>query len=92
MFIVVAYDIREDRRRVKVFKALRDFGEPVQFSVFECDLDPVSLAAMRKKVESLIDPGVDSVRYYALCKECRKGIRTLPGYAGPKEDPRLLII
>ena len=40
MFIVVAYDICDDRRRLCVHKALKNFGHPVQYSTFECLLDP----------------------------------------------------
>ena len=38
MFIVVAYDIEDDKQRTRLHKTLRRFGEPVQFSVFECIL------------------------------------------------------
>jgi CRISPR-associated protein Cas2 len=36
---LVSYDIRNDKRRDKVFKALRNFGDHVQFSVFLCELN-----------------------------------------------------
>ena len=38
MQFVVAYDIRQDRRRNKVMNTLKDFGLRVQYSVFECEL------------------------------------------------------
>ena len=37
-FIVVVYDISNDRRRVKLHNLFRDYGTPVQYSVFECYL------------------------------------------------------
>jgi len=39
MLILVSYDIPNDRRRVKIAKTLEDFGDRVQYSVFECDLE-----------------------------------------------------
>ena len=36
---VVAYDISDDRRRLRLHRLLRGFGEPVQKSVFVCQLD-----------------------------------------------------
>jgi len=39
MLIVVSYDIPDDRRRLQLSKALKDFGKRVQWSVFECHLD-----------------------------------------------------
>jgi len=38
-FIVLAYDIPDDRRRTKLFKTLKRFGFPVQESVFEFHLN-----------------------------------------------------
>ena len=38
MYVVVSYDITNDRRRLKVMKTLEGFGERVQYSVFECRL------------------------------------------------------
>ena len=39
-FFLVSYDIPDDRRRARVFKLLRGWGERVQFSVFCCQLNP----------------------------------------------------
>src|SRR6185436_13646804 len=39
MLILVSYDIPDDRRRTKLANALKDFGERVQYSVFEFLLD-----------------------------------------------------
>lgn len=36
---VVAYDISDDKRRLRLHRLLRGFGEPVQKSVFVCQLD-----------------------------------------------------
>ena len=77
-FIVVVYDISNDRRRVKLHNLLRDYGTPVQYSVFECYLDPERAAAMKKRVVKLIKQKVDSVRFYTLCEACVKRIEA-PG-------------
>ena len=39
MFYVVSYDIVDDARRTRVHATLKDYGTPVQYSVFECDVD-----------------------------------------------------
>lgn len=70
MFIVVSYDIVDDKRRTKVHKALKNFGTPVQYSVFECQLDSPTLARLQKRLKALIRPQEDSVRYYTLCEAC----------------------
>ena len=37
---LVCYDIADDKRLRKVFKTCGNFGDHLQFSVFECDLNP----------------------------------------------------
>ena len=39
-FYLVSYDIPDDKRRVRVFKLMRGWGERVQYSVFCCQLNP----------------------------------------------------
>jgi CRISPR/Cas system-associated endoribonuclease Cas2 len=45
--IVVSYDIPDDRRRLRLAHALKDFGVRVQYSVFECHLEPDGLDSLR---------------------------------------------
>jgi CRISPR-associated protein Cas2 len=70
MFYVVSYDIAADDRRNRVHAALKDYGTPVQYSVFECDVDAKGLTALQVRLARLIDPKEDNVRYYRLCKDC----------------------
>lgn len=35
---LVAYDVRDDKRLRRVYKCLNGYGDPVQYSVFFCDL------------------------------------------------------
>lgn len=74
MFIVVSYDIPDDRRRNKVAQSLKGYGYRVQKSVFECEVSPELFEKMKKKLKSRINPEEDSLRYYQLCQECLKKI------------------
>jgi CRISPR-associated protein Cas2 len=67
---VVSYDIESDRRRTKIAKTLEDFGQRVQFSVFECRLNPKDLVRMQERVEELINRKTDSLIIYRLCESC----------------------
>ena len=69
MFIVVSYDIPNDRRRTKVMKALKDFGRHVQYSVFECEIRREDFKRLRERLKPLLDPQQDNVRIYVLCQE-----------------------
>ena len=77
MFVVVSYDIVDDRRRNRVCKTLKDFGTRVQYSVFECELDAAALRRLGDRLERLIERKEDSVRFYFLCRVCRPKIRVM---------------
>ena len=70
MFVVVVYDISDDRRRTKLHNTLLNFGSPVQYSVFECILEGKRLAEMKKAIGRVIKPRRDRVRFYYLCESC----------------------
>ena len=74
MFYLVSYDIPDDKKRTKMAKTLRDFGERVQLSVFECILDDILLKRMISRVTKIISED-DSVRVYALCAKCQELIK-----------------
>lgn len=68
--MVVCYDVADDRRRSRVHAILRDYGTPVQYSVFECVLPGRILEVLRRRVEGELALG-DRVAYYDLCLRCR---------------------
>ena len=67
---VVAYDISDDAARRHVFEILKNRGEPVQYSVFECWLTGRQLQAVREEVKEHLTKE-DQVRWYPLCSWCR---------------------
>lgn len=70
MRYVVCYDIPETKRRTRLRKQLLRFGNPKQYSVFECDLTPRELERMLKEIKAVILPKTDNVRIYPMCKSC----------------------
>ena len=70
-FLVVVYDLSNDRRRTKLHKLLKNFGSPVQYSVFECLLTNEEICEMKRRVKKIIRPKADHVGYYRLCKACK---------------------
>ncbi|WP_276931468.1 CRISPR-associated endonuclease Cas2 [Elstera cyanobacteriorum] len=71
MMILVTYDVSTitangPRRLRRVAKACQDFGQRVQNSVFEIELDPAQWTALKHRLETIIDPEQDSLRYYYL--------------------------
>jgi CRISPR-associated protein Cas2 len=77
LFIVVAYDIKDDKRRNRVAKTMEDYGTRVQYSVFECNLGEKILEKMKDTLSSVIDEENDNVRIYKLCNGCIKAVKIL---------------
>lgn len=78
MFVVVCYDIPDNRRRTRVGKVLEGFGTRVQKSVFECDLEQKHFERLKQKLGKLLS-GEDTVRYYHLCRECLHRVEVVNG-------------
>jgi CRISPR-associated protein Cas2 len=70
MFYVVSYDISDDRRRNEVHDTLKNYGTRVQFSVFECHLEPAQLRELQTRLRALVVSKEDNLRYYRLCRDC----------------------
>ena len=91
-FIVVVYDISNDKRRTKLHNVLLDFGTPVQDSVFECLLDDRGQARMKKRIHKTIRPRKDQVRFYYLCAECLEKVEVTSGKEVLHESRKAIII
>ncbi|MDR4497188.1 MAG: CRISPR-associated endonuclease Cas2 [Candidatus Scalindua sp.] len=77
MFYLVSYDIPDTKRRTKLAKVLEDFGDRVQFSVFECILDDKLLDKLVKRIDKIVKVADDSVRIYTVCANCERCIRII---------------
>ena len=71
MYLLITYDVATSteggtRRLRQVAKACLDYGQRVQNSVFECKLDPGHWVELRARLDKIIDPEHDSLRFYNL--------------------------
>lgn len=71
MMVLVSYDVETTscagaRRLRRVAKVCKDYGQRVQFSVFECEVDPARWIKMRDRLLHEIDSERDSLRFYFL--------------------------
>ncbi len=87
MIVVVAYDMPCNKRRSRLHKVLSGWLAPVQKSVFEGTMLGRNVDTMVREVERVIDPTVDAVRVYRLCRGCSHTL-TLLGTSAPTPDPR----
>lgn len=68
-WVVVSYDIPDDKRRTKVMKIVEGYGERAQYNVFECVVRPADLRELRDRLQAVIQDQ-DDVRFYLLCDAC----------------------
>lgn len=71
MLMLVTYDVNTTeaagRKRLRrVARACKDFGQRVQFSVFECNVDPAQWTELKARLIKEIDEERDSLRFYRL--------------------------
>ena len=79
MLVLITYDVCTEnaagkRRLRRVAKKCQDYGQRVQNSVFECVIDPARLKLLQAALEKIIDPTVDSLRYYTLGDDWRNRV------------------
>ena len=71
MLVLVTFDVQVSgaggaRRLRQVAKACRDYGQRVQYSVFEIEVEPAQWVRLKERLQKIIDPAVDSLRFYHL--------------------------
>jgi len=80
---LVCYDICDDKRLRKVFKTMRNYGDHLQYSVFECQLTPIDLAKCRHELSEIINHDVDQVLFVDLGPAAGRGERVISALGKP---------
>jgi CRISPR-associated protein Cas2 len=88
-FIIVAYDISDDRRRTRVAGILLSYGARIQGSVYELWLDERQLERMWAAIGKQVAP-VDLVRCYIVCAACEARVRSY-GMEPPEDDVAFIV-
>ena len=71
MLVLITYDVNTETaagktRLRKVAKQCQNYGQRVQNSVFECDVDAAKCRQIKAILEDIIDKDRDSLRFYYL--------------------------
>ena len=70
---LVSYDISDAKRLRQVHRAVKDFGWPMQYSVFICDLDAVEMLMLKQAVADIIHHTEDAVAFINLGPPAHRG-------------------
>ena len=71
---LLTYDIRAARRLRRVHRVALDYGYPLQYSVFICDLTAQELIRLRGALEREMHVGVDSISIFDLGPADGRGV------------------
>jgi len=79
MLVLVSYDVMVTSqggtgRLRKIAKACTNYGQRVQYSVFECVVDPAQWTRLKNTLEKIIDSKTDSLRYYYLGADWKRRV------------------
>jgi len=90
MLVLVTYDVRTEdpggqRRLRRIAKICLDHGQRVQYSVFECLVDPAQWARMKQQLIDEMDSQQDSLRFYYLGANWKRRVEHVG--AKPSYDP-----
>ena len=96
MLVVVCYDVStiepEGQRRLRrIAKVCKDYGQRVQFSVFECDVDPAKWTFFRQKLIDEINPEEDSLKFYFLGSNWKRRIEQIGVKKSYDPDDTLIV-
>jgi CRISPR-associated protein Cas2 len=80
---IVCYDIADEKRLRRVFKACCNFGNHLQFSVFECDLSPGERIEMEQELSEIIKHDEDQALFIALGPSEGRGDRVITAIGLP---------
>lgn len=93
--VLISYDVNTQdsagRKRLRqVAKNCQNWGQRVQFSVFECLVDPAQWRTLRAKLVSIIDEEKDSLRFYFLGSNWEKRLEHIGAKAAINPEGPLI--
>lgn len=96
MMVLITYDVRTEspggaRRLRRVAKICQDYGQRVQYSVFECLIDPAQWTVMKQLLEEEIDPAEDSLRFYMLGANWQRRVEHIGAKASYDPEGPLIV-
>jgi CRISPR-associated protein Cas2 len=80
---LVCYDIADDKRLRRVFKIMRNYGDHLQYSVFECQLTPSDVVRCRAELGEIIHHTEDQVLFVSLGPAEGRGERVITALGKP---------
>ena len=95
MLVLISYDVASDdtgqRRLRRVARACKDYGQRVQYSVFECIVDPAQWTVLRNRLIDEFNPEKDSLRFYYLGSNWKHRVEHVGAKASVDQEGPLIV-
>lgn len=96
MMVLVSYDVatvdpKGPGRLRRIAKICQNHGQRVQYSVFECIVDPAQWTQMRQKLLDAIDESQDSLRFYFLGANWQRRVEHIGAKEAVDQEGPLII-
>ena len=83
---LVCYDVADDKRLRKTYKKMRGFGDPLQYSVFRCELSPVEKQLLKETLWGLLNWAQDRVMLLDLGPVGARGDECVEFWGTPRVE------
>lgn len=95
MLVLISYDVSIEengqKRLRRIAKACKNYGQRVQYSVFECVVEPGQWVKLRQTLIDEIDPDLDSLRFYFLGSNWKRRVEHVGAKKSINLDEPLII-
>ncbi|MBT3047406.1 MAG: CRISPR-associated endonuclease Cas2 [Candidatus Thiodiazotropha sp. (ex Clathrolucina costata)] len=96
MMVLITYDVKTEdtdgkRRLRNVAKTCKNYGQRVQYSVFECLVDPAQFAELREQLIDIISEDQDSLRFYLLGANWKRRVEHIGAKQGYDPEGALIV-
>lgn len=96
MFVLITYDVAVtdvggQTRLRRVAKACQNYGQRVQFSVFECIVEPAQWVTLKQRLIDEIKPKVDSLRFYYLGSNWQRRVEHIGAKKSIDQEGSLIV-
>lgn len=96
MMVLICYDVETlnpdgQKRLAKIAKTCKNYGQRVQYSVFECSLAPDQWEALKARLLQIYNPEKDSLRFYYLGANWKRRVEHHGAKAGYDPEGVLMV-
>lgn len=84
---IISYDIADAKRLRRVYKTMRGHGDPLQYSVFRCELSETELQKLKEVLWPILNLAEDRVMIVDLGPAAGRGDECVEFWGNPRVEP-----